>query len=75
MQAFAVKVSMHCGYCGGLMRAYFTSMHERGNAPGLAMSFCSEKCANSFLLRDEIKTIGRHDLESIDPLAAVYQGK
>lgn len=56
------------------MRAYFTSIHERGNAPGLAMSFCSEKCANSYLLRDEIKTIGRHGLESTDPLAAVYQG-
>ena len=56
------------------MWAYFTSLHERGNAPGLAMSFCSEKCANSYLLRDEIKTNGRHGLESTDPLAAVYQG-
>ena len=55
MSRFAIKVPIICGYCGNEMVVFFTSLHSRDNIPGLTPAFCSEKCANSFLLSEDLK--------------------
>ena len=54
MLILSFTVPMNCGYCGREVQA-FCVVKSRDSVPGLTPAFCSDRCANTFLLKEELK--------------------